>query len=172
MLEDNQDNSREHIRKMPLFIKAEEITQLSLKIVESVESEDASNLDEFERDLLKNYAQYIRENALIIPAKISGAEAIEIYDLKMENATIIRKAAREIMTDCTGLKISGYKNTDYLNLLRNEMEEFRILFAEWVKTFDPWTYNIDRWGLFNPPGVDYDTHDPDDDIHFNPDDFS
>ena len=123
MCKDNQDNSRERIQKMPLFIKAQEITQLSLKIVESVESEDASNLSEIERDLLKNYAQYIRENALVIPAKISGAEAVEIYDLKMENATIIRKAAREILTDCMGLKISGYKNTDFLDLLRKEMEE-------------------------------------------------
>jgi len=171
MFEDDDDNSRERIRKMPLFIKAEEIMHLSLKIVESVESEDLTNLSEFDRHYLEHHAKYISENALIIPAKISGAEAVEIYDLKMENAAIIRKSAREIMTDCTGLKIGGYKSTDYLNLLRNEIEEFRILFAEWVKTFDPWNYNIDRWGLFNPPGVDYDTHDPDDDIPFNPDDF-
>ncbi|MFK5891520.1 MAG: hypothetical protein QM486_12395 [Flavobacteriaceae bacterium] len=171
MFEDDQDNARERTRKMPLFIKAEEIRHLSLKIVESVESEDLTNLSEFDRHYLEHHAKYISENALIIPAKISGAEAVEIYDLKMENAAIIRKAAREIMTDCTGLKIGGYKSTDYLNLLRNEIEEFRILFAEWVKTFDPWNYTIDRWGLFNPPGVDYDTHDPDDDIPFNPDDF-
>lgn len=171
MFEDEEDNTHEQTRKMPLFKKAEEIMRLSLKIVESVESEDLKNLTEFERDSLKHYAQYISNNAIIIPAKISGAEAVEIYDLKMENAAIIRKAAREIMTDCTGLKISGYKETDYLQLLRDEIESFRILFAEWVKTFDPWHYTIDRWGLFNPPGVDYDTHDPDDDIPFNPDDF-
>jgi len=171
MFEDDQDNSRERIRKMPLFKKAEEIMHLSLKIVESVESEDLTKLSEFDRHYLEHHAKYISENALIIPAKISGAEAVEMYDLKMENAAIIRKAAREIMTDCTGLKIGGYKSTDYLNLLRNEIEEFRVLFAEWVKTFDPWNYNIDRWGLFNPPGVDYDTHDPDDDIPFNPNDF-
>jgi hypothetical protein len=51
------------------------------------------------------------------------------------------------------------------------MEEFRILFAEWVATFDNENYSIDRWGLFNPPGVNYDDHDPDDDIPFDPDDF-
>ncbi|MCF6213061.1 MAG: hypothetical protein L3J45_03450 [Flavobacteriaceae bacterium] len=168
---DNQDNMHERIKKMPLFKKAEEIRHLSLKIIESVASEDTAHLDTFKRDSLKHHAQYINSNALIIPAKISGAEAVEIYDLKMENAAIIRKAAREIMTDCTGLRINGYKNTDYLQLLRDEIEEFRILFAEWVKTFDPWNYTIDRWGLFNPPGVDYDTHDPDDDIPFSPDDF-
>jgi len=171
MFEDKEDNSFERISKMPLFKKAKEIMDLSLKIVESVESEDPANLSEFDRHYLEHHAKYISQNATIIPAKISSAEAVEIYDLKMENAAIIRKAAREIMTDCTGLKMGGYKNIDYLDLLRNEVEVFRILFAKWVKTFDPWNYIIDRWGLFNPPGVDYDTHDPDDDIPFNPDDY-
>lgn len=166
-----EENSYDRLKKMPLFIKAEEIMKISLKISESVSKHDIENLDEAEGEMLEGYAQYIRENATIIPAKISGAEAVEIYDLKMENATIIRKAAREISTYCTGLKMCGYKNTDYLELLRNEIEEFRVLFAEWVKTFDQWNYIIDRWGLFNPPGIDYDTHDPDDDIPFDSDEF-
>ena len=55
--------------------------------------------------------------------------------------------------------------------IAGEVEEFRILFAEWVKTFDPWNYTIDRWGLFNPSGVNYDDKDPDDDISFDSDDF-
>ena len=89
----------------------------------------------------------------------------------MENAAIIRKAAREISTNCSGLKMFEIKGLDYLDLLREEIESFRIEFAEWVKTFDPWNYHIDRWGLFNPPGVNYDDHDPDDDLPFNPDGF-
>jgi hypothetical protein len=89
----------------------------------------------------------------------------------MENATIIRKAARELITDARGLQMNGFKDIEYLDLLRIEMEEFRILFAEWVATFDNENYSIDRWGLFNPPGVNYDDHDPDDDIPFDPDDF-
>jgi len=107
------------------------------------------------------------ENSLIIPAKISGAEAVDIYDLKMENAAVIRKAARELITDARGIQMNGFKDTEYLDLLRIEIEEFRVLFAEWVKTFDPWNYSIDRWGLFNPPGINYDDKDPDDDIPFN-----
>ena len=53
----------------------------------------------------------------------------------------------------------------------HEIDEFRILFTEWVKTFDEWNYSIDRWGLFNPPDINYGDHDPDDDIPFNPSDF-
>lgn len=162
-----EENSYDRLKKMPLFIKAQQIMEISLKISENVSKHDIENLDEAEGDMLEGYAQYIRENATIIPAKIAGAEAVEIYDLKMENATIIRKAARELSTFCTGLAMCGYKNTDYLQLLQDEIEEFRVLFAEWVKTFDQWNYLIDRWGLFNPPGIYYDTHDPDDDIPFD-----
>ena len=90
-------------------------------------------------------------------------------DLRMENATIIRRAAREILVDCTGLKLTEVKlSVDYLQLLRDEIELFRIEFAEWVKTFNELDYIIDRWGLFNPSGVNYDDYDPDDDIPFNP----
>ena len=49
------------------------------------------------------------------------------------------------------------------------LDEYRLLFIEWVKAFDPWDYQIDRWGLFNPPGVGPFDHDPDDDIPFNED---
>ncbi|GHA28182.1 hypothetical protein GCM10007103_07180 [Salinimicrobium marinum] len=48
-----------------------------------------------------------------------------------------------------------------------------MLFAEWVKTFDQWDYILDRWGLFNPLGINIEDPDPDDDLPFdNPfDDF-
>jgi hypothetical protein len=108
--------------------------------------------------------QWINENSMIIPAKIAGLSNVELYDIRMENASIIRKAAREIQLNCTGLKGFDIGIADYVNLLRDEVELFRVDFAEWVKTFDPWNYVIDRWGLFNPPGVNYDDKDPDDDL--------
>ncbi len=170
MFEDENDDfkSPDEIRKMPVFIKANEIYELVRYIIESVEKTDIDYKHEYESEMIKHNLQYMAENSLIIPAKISGAEAADIYDLKMENAAIIRKAARELITDARGIQMNGFKDTEYLELLRKEVEEFRILFAEWVKTFDPWNYIIDRWGLFNPPGVNYDDKDPDDDIPFNP----
>jgi len=123
-----EDSSYDRLKKMPLFKKAQEIMEISLKISESVSMHDDDKLSEAEGDMLE---------------------------------------ARELSTYCSGLAMCGYKNTDYLQLLRDEVEEFRVLFAEWVKTFDQWDYIIDRWGLFNPPGIDYDTHDPDDDIPFD-----
>lgn len=93
--------------------------------------------------------------------------SVDSYDLKMENAAIIGKAARELITDARGIQRNGFQDTEYLDLLWKEVEEFRILFAKWVKTFDPWDYIIDRWGLFNPPGINYDDNDSEDDLPFN-----
>jgi len=161
----------ENLKKMPVYSKAIEIMELVDNIVLFIDESIDQQLENTELAMAKSYVDDIVANAYIIPAKIAGAEAVELYDIKMENAAIIRKAAREIMTNCTGLTMFEIKGFDYLNLLREEMELFRIEFAEWVKTFDPWDYIIDRWGLFNPPGVNYDDHDPDDDIPFDRDDF-
>ncbi|KGL58710.1 hypothetical protein [Polaribacter sp. Hel1_85] len=156
----------EKLYSFPLFKKAEEIyvliQKVSLLIEENVDKED------FENNILVDYKNQLNESALIIPAKIVGAyKENTLYDIKMQNAAIIRKEARIILATTSGLKMCGFKELDYLELIRNEVEEFRILFAEWVKTFDEWNYIIDRWGLFNPPGVNYDDYDIDDDLPFN-----
>ena len=154
-------------KNLPIFKKAIEIQNLVDYIVDSVEKSDIDFENEYASEMVKDHIRYMRENSLIIPAKIAGASGNDMpYDIKMENAAIIRKAARELITDARGIQINGFKDTEYLDLLRTEIEAFRILFAEWVKTFDVWDYIIDRWGLFNPPGVNYDDHDPDDDIPF------
>ncbi len=171
----NQENENplDKINKMPVYIKAQEICELCIKITEiifkdypEIEDENKFNFthgseSDMNRTLIKDYAMHIRENATIIPAKIAGAEGGDLYDIRMENAAIIRKCAREIYVNCMGLKINGFKDLDYLQLLRNEIDEFKPLFAEWVKTFDKWNYIIDRWGLFNPPGINYDDYQDD-----------
>ena len=46
-----------------------------------------------------------------------------------------------------------YKDLEYVNLIRNEIEAFRLLFIEWVAGFDTNNYIWDDWGLFNPLGA-------------------
>ena len=155
-------------KELPIFKKAMQILDLVENIVESVEKTEIDFEKEIEAEMIKNNLEYLRKNALNIPTKIAGAaDSDMLYDIKMENAAIIRKAARELIIDLRGIQTYGFKDVEYLDLLRNEVEEFRVLFAEWVKTFDCWNYVIDRWGLFNPPGIDFDDKDPDDDLPFN-----
>ena len=158
--------------KLPVFQKAREIMDLVGSIIDSVEKTDIAFKDPIEAEMIEHNLKYMGINASIIPAKIAGASSDDmLYDIRMENAAIIRKAARELITDARGIQMHGYPDTEYLDILRKEVDVFRILFAEWVKTFDSGNYIIDRWGLFNPPGVHYDDADPDDDIPFDFDDF-
>ncbi len=148
----------EELEKMPLYQKAMEILKIVERITSLVPEEDDSPLSFLANDM--------HGDALQIPAKIAGASGVDLYDIKMENAAVIRKCARQIYVGCNGFRMWDFKETEYLELLRGQIEEFRVLFAEWVKTFDQWNYVIDRWGLFNPPGVNYDDKDPDEDIPF------
>lgn len=150
--------------KMPIFQKAEQILKLTEGLVHIVPSEN-----EF---LQETTVRFMLENAMIIPAKIAGAEGGDLYDLRMENAAIIRKAARELYVDAGSLRFEeGITDNDYIDLLRNTIDEFRFLFIDWVASFDVWNYIKDSWGLFNPPGVNAHDKDPNDDIPFDPNDF-
>ena len=150
--------------KMPIFQKAEQILKLTEGLVQIIPAEN-----EF---LQETTVRFMLENAMIIPAKIAGAEAGDLYDLRMENAAIIRKAARELYVQAGSLRYEdGITDIDYIYLLRNTIEEFGFLFIDWVASFDVWNYIKDSWGLFNPPGVNAHDKDPDEDIPFNPNDF-
>ena len=151
----------------PLYKKAFYISELSFQIADIVKKEAVDQSDEYYKATWENLSQFIRDDAMMMTAKVAGGVGTDMYDILMENAAIIRKCAKDILLHLTGLEIHEYKDLEYLDLLRKEIDEFRILFAEWVKTFDPWNYYIDRWGLFNPPGVNYDDPDPDEDIPMN-----
>ena len=150
--------------KMPIFQKAEQILRLTEGLVQIVPDEN-----EF---LQETTVRFMLENAMIIPAKIAGAEGGDLYDLRMENAAIIRKAARELYVMAGSLRYEeGITDNDYIDLLRNTIDEFRFLFIDWVASFDVWNYIKDSWGLFNPPGVNAHDKDPDEDIPFDQNDF-
>lgn len=152
--------NREKLESMPVYLKAVEILDIVKNIVDLIPDDDSP---------LSHTARHLYEDALQLAPKIAGAEGGDLYDIRMENAAVIRKCARQIYVGCNGFTIYGdFKEVEYLEMLRAHVEEFRELFAEWVQTFDKENYIIDRWGLFNPPGVNYDDKDPDDDIPFDP----
>ena len=148
-------------RHLPIYKKAEEIYQ-ALKTITDLFPED------------NDYLQHIKSNlvgdSMIILAKISGAEAVKLYDIKMENAAIIRKAARDIMVGGNTLEMFDFEDAKYYRIIRNLIAEFRIIFAEWVSNFNPKHFIVDDWGLFNPPGISKDYIQRDDELNFLYDD--
>lgn len=157
-------SKHDELQQMPLYQKAEQILKITMGLVEIVPKEN-----EF---LQETTVRFMMENAFLIPAKIAGAAGGGLYDLKMENATLIRKAARELYVQAGSLRFEeDITDQDYIELLRNTIDEFRLLFIDWVAGFDIWDYVKDTWGLFNPPGVNAHDKDPDDDIPFDANDF-
>ena len=144
--------------KLPIFLKGQEIYDLVIRITDLI-PEDNEHLLFVKSCMLDDAAQ--------LTVKIAGAEAAELYDLKMENAAIIRKAARDLIVQQHSLQSFGFKDAGYYEMVRELVEEYRLLFIDWVAGFDKWDYIIDRWGLFNPPGVGPFDKDPDDDIPFH-----
>ncbi len=132
------------IKKLPLYQKGKEIMDVVLQITELI-PEDEVHLNTVKRIML--------EDARVLTVKVVGAEAGDLYDLRMECATIIRKAARNLMVQNHTLEMFGFEHTDYFDIVRKLIDEYRLLFIDWVAGFDKWNYVVDDWGLFNPPGI-------------------
>jgi hypothetical protein len=156
MYEDDDDNPVDY-KTLPIFRKGKEILDLVIKIGELIQDND---------EFLMNIKDCMISDAALLTVKIAGAEAAEFYDIKMECAAIIRKAARDLMVQQHSLDAFGFEHVEYFQMVRDLIEEYRLLFIDWVAGFDKWNYIIDRWGLFNPPGVGPFDKDPDDDIPF------
>jgi len=151
--EDEDDNPKPEI--LPIYQKGKQIFVMVHKIADLI-PENNEHLMDIKGQMLSDAAR--------LSVKVAGAEAGGLYDLKMENAAIIRKAARDLMIQNHSLDAFGFEFVEYYQIVRDLIEEYRLLFIDWVAGFDKWDYIIDRWGLFNPPGVGPFDKDPDDDI--------
>lgn len=155
---DDDEEVRINPRELPIFKKGKEIFDLVDQICHLIPDDD---------EHLGHVKSIMYEDARLLTVKIAGAEGGQLYDIKMEAAAIIRKAAMELMIQNHALKMFGFEYVEYFQMVRDMLEEYRLLFIDWVAKFDKSNYIIDRWGLFNPPGVGPFDHDPDDDIPFN-----
>jgi hypothetical protein len=133
------DQEGKNIEALPIYKKALEILDLTEQIVDTFGDEN----------IARRHRESMLEDAMILPAKIAGAEAMDYYVHKMENATVIKIHARSLLTQTASVKYLGLLNEQYVQLLRDEIEAFRLLFKEWVRTFDIGaTKEGDGWGLF------------------------
>ncbi len=148
-LDNNKENSLDEWRLLPVFAQGENILNLVECIIEYIELSDRSSLSLQQNENINQYIEDMMENAILIPVKIARAHCATMYDIKMESATLIRKYARDILVNINGLALNGFKDLEYLELLHKSILAFRLLFAEWVSTFDEKEATIDPWGLFN-----------------------
>ena len=115
-------------RQLSIYQKAELLYQLVESIVASLPEED---------EYIQNTKHLMLEDAMIIPAKIAGAEGGDLYSIRMQNAAIIREHVMHLYVQVGDLRFhDAYKNIEYIQLIRKEINEFRLLFIEWVESFD------------------------------------
>lgn len=126
-------------RNHPLYKQSKEVIQVVRALIESIKDEGLKEM----------YGSTMTESAYIISAKLSSALTTELYTLAMQNAAIIRDHAEYIRISTSGLHMLDESHTEYIVVLREEMEKFRALFREWVKEIQQLEDEIeDEWGLF------------------------
>lgn len=133
------EEEQRKLESLPIYKKALEILDLTEQIVDTFKDEGRA----------KYHRELMLQDAMIIPAKIAGAEAMDDYILKMENATVIKIHARSLLTQTSSAKYLDLQDERYLKLLRDEIELFRQLFLRWIEGFENGTTKEgDGWGLF------------------------
>lgn len=124
-------------RKLPIFQKSEEILELAEVIAEALK-EDSKK---------EHLASEILSNAMIMQVKIAGAEGGGLYSLKMQNAVVIKIAAQDMLNAVIFSAMVNLNEEDYVQLMRDKVEEFRLEFLNWIRGFDK-SYDIpDNWGI-------------------------
>lgn len=105
----------------------------------------------------------------VVNAKLSGVKMLyDIYHALMENAVLVKVNMTDLRAQLFAAREFYQGNGEYLDVINSEVEGFRLLFIQWVKTFDKTKDDPDEWHLFNDP-ADFPPGDPDED--FDPHDF-
>ncbi len=123
------------------------------EVEEEMEEIIGMNLEETER-VRKIYWIRIKVKIILnsyeVGKLILEAEYRRLYNSKMENAVFIRKIVITIET-LIGVLISANESLiekSYAIVIRDEIENFRILFVSWISTFEKDFDDMDEWGIF------------------------
>jgi len=122
---------------LPIYQKSQELFDLVDVISEALK----------EDDMKESLSVQMCSNAALIQAKIAGAEGGGLYSLRMQNAVLIKLAVQDMFNAVSFASMVKINEEDYVQLMRDKVEEFRIEFVAWIRSFDK-TYDIpDNWAI-------------------------
>lgn len=127
-----------------LYLKWRELFALIFAFAENLANDPEEGKPETHE---QSTQKLLYENAMIIAPKIVGAAGVDLYVLQMENAAIIRTNARQLMEQVGFAVLMGFADESYKKVIEEGMNEFRLLFKNWVATFQKDDFE-DEWGLF------------------------
>lgn len=127
--------SRRSLKHIPIYRKALDLCVMSREIASYVS---------FNKDLLRLYeshslrdimANSLLTDSILIPQKIAQTEFSDSIAERQKNVSFINIMIRNINSYCLGLEKDGVKETEYLNLLREELKSFRKYYKKWKSSF-------------------------------------
>jgi hypothetical protein len=130
----------DRIYGLPVMVKAKDILDLIEAVCASMNDEIDARID------VTKFT--IRVEGLDLVAFIERAECRKTYSDKMECAVAARFQIRNIIENLDVSSKYNYIIQDYINVLREAIDEFKPLFATWVKSFDKSDIQDDGWGLW------------------------
>jgi hypothetical protein len=123
--------------KLPVYQKAQELFDLVEVIADALK----------ENSRKEHLAAEMFGNAAIVQAKIAGAEGGGLYSLRMQNAVVIKIAVQDMFNAVAFASMMKINEKDYTDLMRVKVDEFRLVFNDWIRGFDK-TYDIpDNWAI-------------------------
>lgn len=135
----------QHRENHPLYLQAK-------KIYSTVDSLLASFKEGSHAEM---YGSTMMESAMMLAPKLAGAMGSESWLLSMQNAVLIRYHSEHLLVSTSGLKMFDGEeehavDSNYVQILRDEVLEFQRLFREWIKEVHQLEHEdyIDEWGLF------------------------
>jgi hypothetical protein len=127
----------EKYEKLPVYQKAQELFDLAEVIADALK----------EDEMKEHLATQMFTNAAMVQAKIAGAEGGGLYSLRMQNAVLIKLAVQDMLNAVSFASMVEINEEDYVDLMRDKVDEFRLVFNDWIRSFDK-TYDIpDNWAI-------------------------
>ncbi|MBK6938326.1 MAG: hypothetical protein IPH18_16805 [Chitinophagaceae bacterium] len=100
----------------------------------------------FPEEYWEDHKAMLLGDAYQVAVKIKSSET-GLFMIRMENACIIRKNAQFVKSSMLTMIAEGAIEKAHGMVIRDEIDKFRILFRQWVSTFERDEFE-DEWGLF------------------------
>ena len=121
-----------------LYRQWREVFGLVVAFVETLPEEDDEAL---------STKAMIYQNAYVVAPKIISGCGDTLYQIKMENAALIRFNCRQMWEQIAFAVLTGTADADHKKVIEDALNKFKELFRHWVGTFKRDDYE-DDWGLF------------------------
>jgi hypothetical protein len=145
-VEFSEEDAEKDFEELNRRADAHPLNRKAYEILELIEALYGLTTDDMGRAGIET----MRQSSHMLITKLASGLRTESYHLAMQNAAIIRYHAEYLRLSNHSLKEDVDIDERYIRMFREEMENFRLLFREWVATFGTLTrYGDDEWGLFN-----------------------